>query len=442
MIPAPCASAQPGVHPNAVLMIGMRHKWILGIGLVVVTVPFAAIMIGRARAEAAFQAQLRLARSEGIPTNGREYAATIPAARPEENAAPIYRSLPERSSEGDWARKLEVLLIKDGASRLGEAEAFLRKNEATYKAIDEAAALPRCWFDRDWTDGPAVMMPEFMLVKRSARLLALRGSVAATRGDHAAALRDVDRIFRLADHGGEEGHFISRSLADAIRTLGLRRLAIWGSLHRDRKEYRAALAKALGEDPKADLQREHASDLYSHLWLIENLQTPEGLEKIGLKEEDIPKAAKILPLFMNEGEARIALVAAERKLWSAYGSDSPDPAAIETIRRDRLMALFAFPGAPDLSESLMPQDFDETSTQRRITRRLTYTALLRVIEGPAVPRKIKTNDLLSPFDGKPLRYRFDGKQITLDVGRPPDPELPSVLTVPVRSGRVLAFNSL
>lgn len=44
-----------------------------------------------------------------------------------------------------------------------------------------------------------------------------------------------------------------------------------------------------------------------------------------------------------------------------------------------------------------------------------WRGLVRALEGPRPPVKIKVDDLLSPFDGKPLEYRFDGKQMKLTV---------------------------
>jgi hypothetical protein len=72
-----------------------RRIWILV--TLAVAVVLGAILIPKKlsadRDEAAFQAQLRLARAEGIPTNWREFAATIPTATPSENAAALYRAL-------------------------------------------------------------------------------------------------------------------------------------------------------------------------------------------------------------------------------------------------------------------------------------------------------------------------------------------------------------
>lgn len=51
-------------------------------------------------------------------------------------------------------------------------------------------------------------------------------------------------------------------------------------------------------------------------------------------------------------------------------------------------------------------------------RRQQFVALSRALQPKVIPRSIKTEDLLSPFDGKQLRYSYDGKQIVIGVSRP------------------------
>lgn len=422
----------------------MRHKWILGIGLVIVTVPFAAIMIGRTRGAGELENQLRLARSEGIPTNGREYAAMIKSAPPEENAASIYQTLSKASLDREAPRKLtENLISTPGPRTLREAEAYIERNKATYAQIDKAVALPHCWFDRDWTTGYAVLLPEFASMKSTSVLLSLRGAVAAAKGDHDAALKEAEKIFRTAQHAGEEGHVISRLVSESVYIVGLRHLARTASLHRDHPAYRQALSQAIADYPKPDVQREHAGDMYSLLLAIDMMQTPEGRKEFGLKEEDVSSLDKVAPFVVDQMGSRVKIIEAERKLWAAYRAESPDKAVIDEARTARDTALLAFPTAADIMSKLSSGgEPDITTGQRRTIRRLEYTALLRATEGNTVPKTIETSDLLSPFDGKSIAYRFDGQAITIDVRYPPSPDAPKPLKVLVRDGKVLTFKTV
>jgi|GEM_PF-4731312 len=61
------------------------------VGLILAEVSSIVAKLDSDNEEAAFQGQLRLARAEGIPTDWEEFKATIPTAKPSENAAPLYR---------------------------------------------------------------------------------------------------------------------------------------------------------------------------------------------------------------------------------------------------------------------------------------------------------------------------------------------------------------
>jgi hypothetical protein len=50
-----------------------------------------------------------------------------------------------------------------------------------------------------------------------------------------------------------------------------------------------------------------------------------------------------------------------------------------------------------------------------IAREQTYEALIRALTEKSIPKTIRTSDLKSPFDGKPISYRFDGRQIVISV---------------------------
>ena len=53
--------------------------------------------------------------------------------------------------------------------------------------------------------------------------------------------------------------------------------------------------------------------------------------------------------------------------------------------------------------------------------RQTYVALARALNTHPIPTTIRTDDLLSPFDGKPLSYKYNGKEIVIQVSGKPGP---------------------
>lgn len=47
--------------------------------------------------------------------------------------------------------------------------------------------------------------------------------------------------------------------------------------------------------------------------------------------------------------------------------------------------------------------------------KLQYRAIARALESPQPPATIKTDDLLSPYDGTPVKYRLEDGQMVVEV---------------------------
>lgn len=418
-----------------------RRIWLLiGLG-VPVSLLIAFFVVRKANAdrdEAAFQAQLRLAREEGLSTTWQEFAATIPTAAPSENAAPLYRTLRQIKRNRTDKRDLNAidlqLIFHPGATTRSDAATLLAAYRDELGVADKAVLLPKCWFDRDWSQGLAVLMPEFADMKQVARAVALRGSLAADRGNVDAAIADARRVFAIARHAGQETTQISHLVGEAIYLIGVRDLAFWSLVHRDRPAYREALEKALDDIPQPDVRVENRSDLFCVLSVIDLCATPEGRKELGLREEDIGAGEKIFPLLISRSQARIRIVKAERSYWAALSRPRAERASlISDARMDLNMALLAFPTAATVYSALN-SGADDGATDREAAwqaRKLQYVALLRALRDPkTTPRKIKTSDLLSPFDGKPLTYTFDGAQIVISVSGYANDSGPAQLKVP------------
>jgi hypothetical protein len=93
-------------------------------------------------------------------------------------------------------------------------------------------------------------------------------------------------------------------------------------------------------------------------------------------------------------------------------------------------ALLAYPVAAKLYDvSFMdPNEREKTWSARKLAR----VAAVRALCGATIPKSIQTNDLLSPYTGKPLTYSFDGKQIAISVAviDPEGATIPQTLKIP------------
>jgi hypothetical protein len=415
-----------------------RSKWIWTAGILAVGIGAALVAVRAAsQDEAAFQEQLRLARAEGLPTTAAEYAALVPKASPEENAAPLYREM-GRIANGPIGSKTDVavvnreLIFHPGAPAVAAAESLIKLHRRQIELAADAAKLPKCWFDRDWRLGAAVLFPEYAQMKSAAKLLAVRGSLAANRRDAEAALADCRGIFAIADHAGQEPHGISRMVREAIYVIGLQNLTYWAFAHRDQSAYRAAIKRAIDAFPRPNVKDEHRDSLFLVLSMIELTSTTEGRTNLGLREEDIGWAEKVIPILKSRADAKPQIVKAMRDKWAALDRPPKDRAAlIDKATKDLDKALFAYPTAADIYEKLTSggdSRFEREAAWE--ARKQQYIAALRALDEPRIPTTIRTDDLLSPFDGKPLSYRYDGKQIVISISGYDNDSGPVFLKIP------------
>jgi|GEM_PF-1677181 len=418
----------------------MKKRIWIGIAAIVVLAVGIGMIVTKVHANqdaAALDEQLRLARAEGIPTTWQEFAATIPAATPAENAAPLYRQLAaatadlkgKPSYDTDYSDLDAEVVFHTSTHVIKRAHTFLTDRKAVLELADRASKLPKCWFNRDWSQGFGTLFPEFAYMKGAAKAVAVRGALAAASHDPTAALADNREILLIGRHAGCEPFIISRLVGESVDWIAVRELSEWAfAFPAERAIYHDALVKAIAAMPRPDLKAEHSQDLSNILSLIDLSLTPEGRAKLGLHEDEVGLLNKIAPLLLSQPKARVEIVKAEREYWEAL--DQPPGKMgplLEGAARRRDTALHAFPLADKLYEMFGSEDPTSNRKPNWETEIEACKAAARALSGPAIPNEIRTSDLLSPYDGKPLTYRFDGKQIVVTVsGNDPESRSPGL----------------
>lgn len=411
-------------------------KVALWIGVIIALVfggPIAYVKLKAAREEAQFQEQLRLAWSEGLPSTSEQFKSFIKPARPEENAAPLYRKLIKLKRLKNEPNKVcdQFLFERSPAHSLAARNA-LTDGAPYLTIIEEAVKLPDCWFDRDWAQGFALLFVEFSYMKSGARLLALRAAVKAGNGEHRAALADINRIFKMATHLAEEPSALAQLVSIAHYEISLRCLRGLSFVHRDRHEYLEAARQAVAAWPKVNLRVEQRAYLWEFLSVIELCRTPEGRENLGLREDEISPAERIMPILLSRSKAKIEIAKGAREFWAAHALPLKEKlAAQQEADRKVWQAMLAFPTAALILEKLTdPGVVTERREESWEARRLQNVAMLRALGFKTIPKAVKTSDLLSPFDGKPVTYSWDGKQIKITVSGLNGDSGPIVLRMP------------
>lgn len=353
--------------------------------------------------------------------------------RPEENAAPFYRQLKGKFVRVDDPTKQGVTVIYGPPVERIKARKLLERYRNEILIVEEAVTRPKCWFDRNWSDGYAVLQPELSDMKWGARLLTLRASLSAAEGRVGDAIRDLRLVSKIGSHARQEPLIIAQLVSESIDLYAMRRLADCSFRYR-KPEYVAELARMLKARREPDPKRENSDVLFSLLSLIELGESKEGLDKLGIKEEDKPTGIyRAFELILDKGEARIDLIKSTREWWEAIEAPSRDRLArMDIASQKQFRALLAFPTVGRVYEMLSAGN--EPIAYRREHWRashLKYRAVVRALSRTPIPKTIRTDDLLSPFDGKPISYRFDGKQIVIEVSGLQDLErAPSPLKIP------------
>ncbi|HEY3782662.1 MAG TPA: hypothetical protein VGL56_16380 [Fimbriimonadaceae bacterium] len=417
-------------------------KWALAGGFVVLLLGGSCwldISISRNRAEAELKEQLRLARLEGIPTTAAEFAALIKPCRPEDNAAPYYRKLASLPRNDPDPLLAYNLTFKSDAASIKAAQKFLDSNRTQLAAIDMAVTKTRCWFNRDWSQGYAVLFSEYAYMKQAAKLLSIRASINVAEGKPDLALADIQRMQTIANHSGEEPEELGPLVADGIRIIETKTIAGWAFEHPSVPQYKAGLKSAIDNFSPPDGRKEHTEDLSNILWLFNALKTPEGRASLGLKPRDTDQRVVegLFDALASNGKSEADVVKDCREMWVSYTLSSPKrETAIQNANDDLMKDIWCEPTAAFLFTSLqggVPGGYwNDRHRQIWLENREKYSILYKALSAAKIPETIDTSKILSPY-GKSLTYHFDGKHMTITVSgfdQDETPPKPSVLKIP------------
>lgn len=363
-----------------------------------------------------FEQECALARAEGIPVTMAEFAATIPIPKPTENGAPYYKQL----------RKLRPKVPKTYTSRhfetaaeRHEAEHTLASCSAFIAKMNEGAAKQHCWFDRDWSQGSAVLLPEYSEMKFGCHLKLLQGTICADDGNAIAAIAQVRGVEHIADQLREEPLDISQLVALAIDQLALHALEVWASCYPEHKAaYLAEVAQIIKHFPEPDLKLMHRSDLCMWLKSFDDSQTEEGRKSFGLRDDQINEIPKIVARLEPFDKAKVDFVVAKREYWRALTrtgkmrddlcAEAEQHAAIATLTSPLLSTVYSA-----IVEGTPPS----AVVQRFQADKVVAKMALQALSASEIPKSWPGPAPTSPIDGKPIRYSFDGKIIVFDAGK-------------------------
>lgn len=189
------------------------------------------------------------------------------ALKPTENAALFYwrawHLMPAKAAATVEDGRQSLAEAPYGAVKGGNAWdpamlAALAELQLTIDTIARGAALPGCDFGPDWSQGPAMLLPELTLLRRSTRLLDADARRLASLGRADDAADRIVAILRLADHAGQNTPLIGHLVAVAIASLGCasaEALAQTGQLSGPARDRLLAAVEAARTSPSFNARR-------------------------------------------------------------------------------------------------------------------------------------------------------------------------------------------
>lgn len=363
--------------------------------------------------------QLALARKAGLPTTWQELKATIPPAKPQDNAAPLYAQVmhayrSKTSSHPNFDVLNRALLWNDDKSNLLAAQRAVDSQSRNYQILESATSRSRCVYSRDWKYPNNIIFEEPHYMWGMSKALALRASLSARKGNFQAAELDCQRMFKIGNHLMDEALPIDVHMADMIYFDGFREIASLHGRFSGQGHFRAAYAKALASLPPVDPRRLYRLVLVSIRSLISESQTKDGRADLGLKESDLPEAARTLPP-KPPGDADAKVIQGVRQFIQAFRLPQKERDRKIKQAKDLVwVGLAAYPIAVHVYPIL---EFSDDGGGGYIDylkeRRVQLKALGRALGPHGFDDSIRTSDLADPMTGQPVTYHKTAKAIRI-----------------------------
>ena len=335
--------------------------------------------------------------------------------------------------EGPWSR-VSGWLREPGSPEVDlaspELREHLRQGAPVLVLVRRAAAMPDCYFERDWgRPSPDMLLPEYDGLRRASRRLMLEARCRAADGDAAGAVADVSAMFQMAGHTRTEAILVGLLVAmmmDDMAASALEAVVATGQVQPadlaalafdDTVAYQRCLARALrmeeafglgcfamlGEGGSPALMLELMGETRTFLWW------PVAVVwRVFIMPEDLASYRDTLHTFQTQ---------AAFPYHQAVGEHEDIERLVETGQLGVLTRMLV----PALSKCA------ERAAESDARHRLAQTALAAMAwRGKHGRMPTALEDLapevlprvpIDPFDGRPLRKTTrDGKVVLYSIG--------------------------
>lgn len=368
-----------------------------------------------------FTQDLADAKQAGMP--GTAQALQRPLPPPEQNAAPLYSRLTDRVKSQPLGKEDEIaeLLVSHSmpsTQQYERARRTMKHRSDLLALIHQAAVRPGCVFVRDWSRPSYVPMPELSTMRRAARLLNAESLLLAHDGKARDAVRNQALGFQVARHATADNGilpYLTSYGADSITLNGLQKLL-----------YISGTDPAVAESVRIAVEHD-----WSAPSLSKALQFEAGSDMVMLEYLRTKGPVSLAEVSGDPAQPTLRMNPRE---WSAF-IDVNGSLLLKQFRRLVAVADLPYPQALPVFQTVQAESEQDKDRMHLLTllffgdytpildkranlqatvaiTRAAVAALVWKEKHGSFPSRLET--ALSPvppdpFDGKPIRYRLEGK---------------------------------
>lgn len=399
---------------------------VLGVGGVILVGGYAVMYGQFGRYASQRDAEFAAARAEGIPLEAKDLVRAVPKL---DNAAPIYVDAIKALQDKSLAADLKLLNGVDKANaslqEVAAAEVGLRKFGPMLAEVQRASDLKECAFDREWSLGPNLLLPEYAHMKTFSRMLAVRAEISSAKGDWRSALRDIQTSYRMARHTGQDPILIAMLVEVAQENIA----------HR-------AFERVLSDHGTNPTFLREAARVQAQVGALPNFRHAMGGEIIfgrtaipmidshavfvASPNGETPKPFFLEKAFFQSAPVQGAFETRLLQFWRETYRDLPsDPAqweeALKAMEKQQTRLDADQSPANWANQILMPVFSQAAAINGKVIaqRHLNATSLRLLAERaktgafPTTLSKEWGDEILDPYTGKPLTYKVEGNGFRL-----------------------------
>ncbi len=373
-------------------------------------------------ASAEFNHQTDLARKEGLPTTHAEFVAMLPKLDSVNNAAELYRQLPNYHKLGRQP-DVEIESCVTGLltpAKLAKAKSLVSAESKSLTLLEQASSRPHCQFDAELRKDIADVAPVAANIRFWANVALSRGSYDSASKKPNEAIKDARLTFRIAEHLGEAPFWPAVRWRLVLEEEVLRHLAMWALNHPEEPAYREEISRFIRDSKPIDLQKAWRYGAVMTLDVLELCQTQSGRAYLGLKRDDVEMNERLFQRFKSTFRAKTRILELLRDHQKAAAGQPANLIQEDSrITKEMGRALEPFRSADRVINSLLSiRQTDATFIYGPQMRNTAFQAFLRATNSGRVAKTIRTDDLFSPVSRKPVAYKWDGRtmEIQLDPG--------------------------